>query len=93
MKAKRIEESSALIVGGTGGVGFASDAAKIATPGESVIGAATAAVAMFCRGMAYEAKRSGIQVTCITPSIVCGTDRAVRTDALIRASASGGGNA
>jgi NAD(P)-dependent dehydrogenase (short-subunit alcohol dehydrogenase family) len=51
----------------------ASDAAKIATPGESVIGAAMAAIAMFCRGMAIEAKRDGIRVNCVTPSIVKGT--------------------
>ena len=51
----------------------ASDASKIATPGESVIGAAMAAIAMFCRGMAIEAKRDGVRVNCVTPSIVCGT--------------------
>jgi NAD(P)-dependent dehydrogenase (short-subunit alcohol dehydrogenase family) len=52
----------------------ASDAAKTATPGESVIGAAMAAIAMFCRGMAIEAKRDGIRVNCVTPSIVKGTE-------------------
>lgn len=52
---------------------LASDAAKIATPGETVIGAAMAAIVMFCRGMAYEAKRNGIRVNCLTPSIVQGT--------------------
>lgn len=52
---------------------FASDAAKIATPGETVIGAAMAAIVMFCRGMANEAKRNGIRVNCLTPSIVRGT--------------------
>jgi len=52
---------------------LASDAAKIATPGETVIGAAMAAIVMFCRGMAYEAKRSGIRVNCLTPSIVQST--------------------
>jgi len=51
----------------------ASDAGKIATPGESVIGAAMAAIAMFCRGMAIEAKRDGVRVNCVTPSIVQGT--------------------
>jgi len=49
---------------------IASDAAKVATIGETAIGAAMAAVAMFCRGLAMEAKRSGIRVNCITPSIV-----------------------
>jgi NAD(P)-dependent dehydrogenase (short-subunit alcohol dehydrogenase family) len=49
---------------------IASDAAKVATPGEVAIGAAMAAIAMFCRGLAIEAKRSGIRVNCVTPSIV-----------------------
>ena len=56
--------------GGGAVICFASDAAKIATPGETVIGAAMAAITMFCRGMAWEAKRHGIRVNCITPSIV-----------------------
>lgn len=51
----------------------ASDAAKVATPGESVVGAAMAAIAMFCRAMAIEARREGIRVNCVTPSIVRGT--------------------
>lgn len=56
--------------GGGAVICLASDAAKVATPGESVIGAAMAAITMFCRGMAWEAKRSGIRVNCLTPSIV-----------------------
>ena len=32
-----------------------------------------AAIVMFCRGLANEAKRSGIRVNAITPSIVQGT--------------------
>jgi gluconate 5-dehydrogenase/3-oxoacyl-[acyl-carrier protein] reductase len=56
--------------GGGAIICFASDAAKIATPGETVIGAAMAAITMFCRGMAREAKRNGIRVNCLTPSIV-----------------------
>ena len=49
---------------------IASDAAKVATPGEVAIGAAMAAIVMFCRGLAIEAKRSHIRVNCLTPSIV-----------------------
>ncbi|WP_428249666.1 SDR family NAD(P)-dependent oxidoreductase [Ferrovibrio sp.] len=49
---------------------IASDAAKVATPGEVCIGAAMAAIVMFCRALAIEAKRSGIRVNCLTPSIV-----------------------
>lgn len=52
---------------------MASDAGKIATPGETSIGAAMAAVIMFSRSLANEAKRSGIRVNCLTPSIVRGT--------------------
>jgi len=52
---------------------IASDAAKIATPGEVAIGAAMAAVVMFCRALAIEAKRSRVRVNCITPSIVKNT--------------------
>lgn len=49
---------------------IASDAAKVATPGEAAIGAAMAGIAMFCRTLAIEAKRSGIRVNCLTPSVV-----------------------
>ncbi|MDW3204282.1 MAG: SDR family oxidoreductase [Alphaproteobacteria bacterium] len=48
----------------------ASDAGKIATPGEVAIGAAMGGIAMFCRGMAIEAKRQKIRVNCLTPSVV-----------------------
>ena len=56
--------------GGGSMICVASDAAKVATPGECAIGAAMAAVAMFCRTLAIEARRSGIRVNCVTPSIV-----------------------
>lgn len=51
----------------------ASDAGKLATPGEVAIGTAMAGIIMFCRAMANEAKRDGIRVNCLTPSIVEGT--------------------
>lgn len=51
----------------------ASDAGKLATPGEVAIGAAMGAITMFCRAMAIEVKRNGIRVNCLTPSIVEGT--------------------
>ncbi len=54
-------------------VNIASDAAKVATPGEAVIGAAMAGLAMFTRTLAIEAKRVGVRVNCLTPSIVAGT--------------------
>ncbi|GGZ13312.1 SDR family NAD(P)-dependent oxidoreductase [Novosphingobium colocasiae] len=54
-------------------VNIASDAGKATTPGESVIGAAMAGIIMFTRTLAMEAKRSGIRVNAITPSLIEGT--------------------
>jgi 2-hydroxycyclohexanecarboxyl-CoA dehydrogenase len=54
-------------------VNMASDAAKTATPGESVIGAAKAAIVMFTRTIAMEEKRYGIRANALTPSLVHGT--------------------
>ena len=56
--------------GGGAIVNLASDAAKLATPGETVLGAVMAALVMFTRTLAMEAKRNGIRVNCLTPSIV-----------------------
>ncbi len=64
------------IMAGQGGgsiVNIASDAAKVATPGESVLGGAMAAIVMFSRVTAIEAKRNGIRVNVITPSLIAGT--------------------
>lgn len=55
-------------------VNVCSDAAKTATPGESLIGAAMAAIKMFTQTVALEAKRYGVRVNAITPSLVSGTD-------------------
>ncbi len=54
-------------------VNVASDAAKVPTPGEAVIGAAMAGIAMFSRTLAVEAKRRRIRVHAVTPSLVSGT--------------------
>lgn len=54
-------------------VNVASDAAKAPTPGESVIGAGMAGIVMFTRTLAMEAKRDGIRVNAVTPSIIEGT--------------------
>jgi 2-hydroxycyclohexanecarboxyl-CoA dehydrogenase len=61
---------------GRGGsiVNVASDAAKVPTPGEVVIGAAMAAIVTFTRTLAVEAKREGIRVNAVTPSLIEGTD-------------------
>lgn len=54
-------------------VNVASDAGKVATPGETVIGAVMAAIVQFTRGLAIEGKRNGIRANAITPSLVEGT--------------------
>jgi NAD(P)-dependent dehydrogenase (short-subunit alcohol dehydrogenase family) len=54
-------------------VNVASDAAKVPTPGESVIGAAMAGIAMFSRTFAMEAKRQKIRINVVTPSLVKNT--------------------
>lgn len=62
-------------------INVASDAAKVATPGETVIGAAMAAIVMFSRAAAIEAKRDGVRVNVLTPSLISGTpttDRVLR---------------
>lgn len=59
--------------GGGAIVNVASDAAKVPTPGESVIGAAMAAIVTFTRTLAVEAKREGIRVNAVTPSLIEGT--------------------
>lgn len=54
-------------------VNVASDAAKTATPGETLIGAAMAAIVMFSRAAAVEEKRHGIRINLLTPSLIAGT--------------------
>jgi len=54
-------------------INIASDAGKVPTPGESVIGGAMAAITMFSRTLAMEAKRHHIRVNAITPSLVNNT--------------------
>jgi NAD(P)-dependent dehydrogenase (short-subunit alcohol dehydrogenase family) len=54
-------------------VAVASDAAKVATPGETLIGAAMAAIVMFCKAAAMEAKREGVRINVLTPSLIADT--------------------
>lgn len=54
-------------------VTVASDAAKVATPGESLIGAAMAAILMYSKAAALEVKRDGIRVNVLTPSLIADT--------------------
>ena len=62
-----------MAAGGGNIVTVASDAGKLATPGEAVIGAVMAAIIQFTRGLAIEGKRNGIRANTITPSLVEGT--------------------
>ena len=64
--------------GGGSIINVASDAAKVATPGESILGAGMAAIVMFSRTAAIEVKRNGIRVNAVTPSLVAGTITAER---------------
>jgi NAD(P)-dependent dehydrogenase (short-subunit alcohol dehydrogenase family) len=59
--------------GGGAIVSFASDAGKIATPGEAVLGGALAANIMFVRALGLELGRENIRVNAVTPSITRGT--------------------
>lgn len=59
--------------GGGAIVSYASDAAKIATPGESISGGCLAANVMFVRTVALELARHNIRVNAVTPSITRGT--------------------
>lgn len=54
-------------------INIASDAAKVPTQGESILGAAMAAIVMFTRTLAMEGKRDGIRANVITPSLIEGT--------------------
>lgn len=67
--------------GGGSVILISSDAAKVATPGETLIGAAMAGIVMFARATALEAKRHGVRVNAITPSLVAGTPTTDRVTA------------
>ena len=62
--------------GGGAIINVASDAAKVPTPGETVLGAAMAAITVFSRTLAMEAKRFGVRVNAVTPSLIAGTPTA-----------------
>ncbi|AYH43568.1 SDR family oxidoreductase [Azoarcus sp. DN11] len=55
-------------------VNISSDAAKVSTPGEAVVGSAMAAIVRFSTAFALEAKRYGVRVNVVTPSLIGGTD-------------------
>jgi len=60
--------------GGGSIINFSADAAKVATPGETIQSAAQSAVMMFTRTLAIEAGRFGIRVNCVSPSITRDTN-------------------
>lgn len=66
-------------------INLASDSAKTPTPGGTILGAAMAAIAMFSRTLAMEAKRYGIRVNVLTPALISGTPmyEAVMADAFM----------
>jgi 2-hydroxycyclohexanecarboxyl-CoA dehydrogenase len=66
LPAMRTQKSGAIL-------NVASDAAKVATPGETLIGAAMAAILTFSKAAALEEKRSGIRINVLTPSLIAGT--------------------
>jgi len=64
-------------------INIASDAAKVPTPGETVLGAAMAAIVTFSQTLALEAKRYGVRVNVLTPSLIVNTgsyDRAMTAE-------------
>ena len=66
LPAMRAQKSGAII-------NVASDAAKIATPGETLIGAAMASILLFSRAAALEEKRDGIRINVLTPPLIAST--------------------
>jgi NAD(P)-dependent dehydrogenase (short-subunit alcohol dehydrogenase family) len=56
---------------------IASDAAKVPTPGEAVIGGAMAAIVMFTRALAVEGKRRGVRANVLT-ALVAESDGLLR---------------
>lgn len=66
--------------GGGAMVIVASDAAKTATPGETLVGAAMGCIVMFARAAALEEKRRGIRINLLTPSLIADTPGAALID-------------
>ena len=73
LPAMRNQRSGAII-------NVASDAAKVATPGETAIGAAMAAIVMYSKAAALEVKREGVRVNLLTPSLIASTPGAALID-------------
>ncbi|MCU1690951.1 MAG: 3-oxoacyl-[acyl-carrier-protein] reductase FabG [Frankiales bacterium] len=54
-------------------INIASDAQRVPTPGETAIGAAMAAIVTFSQTLAVEAKRYGVRVNVLAPSLIVDT--------------------
>lgn len=66
LPAMRAQRSGAIVV-------VASDAGKVPTPGETLIGAAMGTIMMFCKAAALEVKRENVRINLLTPSLIAGT--------------------
>ncbi|MGV8058034.1 MAG: SDR family NAD(P)-dependent oxidoreductase [Smithellaceae bacterium] len=55
-------------------INIASDAAKVPTPGEALVGGAMSAIVRFSTTLALEAKRFGVRVNALTPSVIVDTE-------------------
>ena len=74
--------------GGASIVTFASDAGKVAYPGQALTGPVMAAIMMFTRTLALELSGDGIRANCISPTFVRDTetyDRSIASGAQSRA--------
>ena len=66
LPAMRRQRSGSIIV-------VASDAGKIPTPGETLVGSAMGAILMYCKAAALEVKRENVRINLLTPSLIAGT--------------------
>jgi NAD(P)-dependent dehydrogenase (short-subunit alcohol dehydrogenase family) len=66
LPAMRKQRSGAIVV-------VASDAGKIPTPGETMVGSAMGAILIYCKTAALEVKRENVRINLLTPSLIAGT--------------------
>lgn len=66
LPAMRRQRGGAIVV-------VASDAGKIPTPGETMVGSAMGAILTYCKTAALEAKREHVRINLLTPSLIAGT--------------------
>tara|TARA_R110000787_G_scaffold8607_35_gene29397 strand:+ start:11036 stop:11812 length:777 start_codon:yes stop_codon:yes gene_type:complete len=66
LPAMRQQKSGSIVV-------VASDAGKIPTPGETLVGSAMGAIMMYCKAAALEVKRENVRINLLTPSLIAGT--------------------